>query len=381
MNSTKALWIGRALLLVAGACSNGEKNAEIPNGGASTMQDAGAEDGRSSPGIPDATGRVDGGGDLLDSGRADASLADASDASNTSTSPGLAVDQTILVRGVSRTYDVYVPPLAPGEKAPIVFLFHGNGGSAQQLLGLDGKKAPFKRWLDLAKTKKLVVFAPQGLQGSSGQAGWNDCRADATTNPTSDDVAFADALLDLAIAKLGGDPTRAFATGISNGGNLSLRLAIERTSRFVAVAPVAAALAADSECAAPTSPIGLLLLNGTADPIRPDNGGAMFGTGRGTVLSSTATVAAFRTANGISQPTVETPLPSLSATDGCTVARVASPTARAQDVVHLRIDGGGHTDPSLVERYSNLFLTTVGRQNGDIEMADVVWAFFETQHR
>jgi polyhydroxybutyrate depolymerase len=376
MISTKAIWIGPALLLVAGACSSEDESAKVPDGGASSMLDAGVDDARSSPGAPDATGGVDGGAAPLDSGRAaDASLADAS------ASPGLAVGQTMVVGGVNRTYDVYVPALGPGQKAPIVFLFHGNGGSAQQLLGLDGTKAPFKRWLDLAMSKKLVVFAPQGLQGPSGQAGWNDCRADATTNPTSDDVAFADALLDLAIAKLGGDPTRAFATGMSNGGNLSLRLAIERAARFVAVAPVAAALAADSECAPPTTPIGLLLINGTADPIRPDNGGAMFGTGRGTVLSSTATVAAFRTANGISQPTVETPLPNLSATDGCTVVRVASPTARAQDVVHLRVDGGGHTDPSLVERYSNLFLATVGKQNGDIEMADVVWAFFETQHR
>ena len=41
-----------------------------------------------------------------------------------------------------------------------------------------------------------------------------------------------------------------------------------------------------------------------------------------------------------------------------------------------RIDGGGHNEPSIEERYRALFLRVVGEQNHDIEMADEVWAFF-----
>lgn len=41
--------------------------------------------------------------------------------------------------------------------------------------------------------------------------------------------------------------------------------------------------------------------------------------------------------------------------------------------------GGGHSEPSLVERYSRIYQRVVGRQNHDVEMAEVVWQFFRRQ--
>ncbi len=304
----------------------------------------------------------------------------------------LLTQQSIESSGRTRTFNAFVPALSHGQKAPIVVVLHGNGQSAKKILGLDNNKAPFKRWLTIAKDKKVLILAPDGVLGSAGSAGWNDCRDDAVTNPMTDDVAFIDALVDLAISQYGGNEARIYATGISNGGNMAIRLAIERPNRFVAVAPVAAALAAQSKCGAPSmcgvpsmsKPVGMLLINGTKDPIRPDGGGAILGTGRGTVCSTAKTITAFRQAANLIVAPVEEDLQDSFAADGSTVTRVGGPPgALVPNVVLLRINEGGHTEPSPTERYSSSaeLLKLVGKQNGDFEMADVVWDFFDSQHR
>jgi len=47
----------------------------------------------------------------------------------------------------------------------------------------------------------------------------------------------------------------------------------------------------------------------------------------------------------------------------------------------IEVVGGGHTEPSIAERYSNLFLLVVGNQNGDFEMAEEVWGFFSDKSK
>jgi len=44
--------------------------------------------------------------------------------------------------------------------------------------------------------------------------------------------------------------------------------------------------------------------------------------------------------------------------------------------MHYEVVNGGHTEPSIQERYSNLYKLIVGNQNGDIEMAQEIWGFF-----
>jgi polyhydroxybutyrate depolymerase len=42
-----------------------------------------------------------------------------------------------------------------------------------------------------------------------------------------------------------------------------------------------------------------------------------------------------------------------------------------------KINNGGHAEPSQTERYGNFFLSIVGNQNGDFEMANEIWEFFK----
>ena len=52
-----------------------------------------------------------------------------------------------------------------------------------------------------------------------------------------------------------------------------------------------------------------------------------------------------------------------------------------QRLFSLKLNNGGHTEPSISERYSSIWLSIVGNQNGDIEMANEVWDFFKTKTR
>src|SRR5437899_384166 len=84
-----------------------------------------------------------------------------------------------------------------------------------------------------------------------------------------------------------------------DGDLLAYRLALELPDRIAAVAPVAASLPDDSnfDCKKSGKPVAILILNGTADPMNPYEGGevalyGLFGS-RGTVMSTDATVAYF----------------------------------------------------------------------------------------
>ena len=66
-----------------------------------------------------------------------------------------------------------------------------------------------------------LVIAPDGWKGSDDKRGWNDCRADAATNPPTDDVGLIGALIDKAIADYDADPARVYIFGF---GGLCLGL-------------------------------------------------------------------------------------------------------------------------------------------------------------
>jgi polyhydroxybutyrate depolymerase len=289
---------------------------------------------------------------------------------------GLRLDQMLG----ARRYHLFAPARSPTENRPLVVLLHGNGGSADQLIGRDGKAAPFKRWLDLASRERLFLIIPDGTEPAGGDRGWNDCRGDAMTNPTADDVAFIVSLLD-DVTLQGVDRARVFVSGMSNGGNMALRLAIERGDLFRAVAPVVASMPASSECPPPTRPVSILFINGTKDDIIPfDGGGVGIGTSRGTVISTRAAMDLWRQVNRVTETEVERALPDSFPADRSTVTEISSRMGWPS-VKLLRVDEGGHTEPSPTERYSNVFLIAagLGRQNGDVEVADEAWRFFAAQ--
>ena len=89
---------------------------------------------------------------------------------------------------------------------------------------------------------------------------WNCCGFARSQN--IDDVAFFRALLANLWAAYRIDMRRIYATGLSNGGMMTYRLACELSDQIAAIAPVAGAL--NGSCS-PSSPVSVIIFHGTDD--------------------------------------------------------------------------------------------------------------------
>ena len=304
---------------------------------------------------------------------------------------GLLENRALMVSGVERTYHLYVPQNA--ANASVVLLFHGNKSDNDQIIGIDRSllnrelKAPYKVWLTLAEEENIILVIPNGSEGTTGDNGWNDCRNDAAGNPDSDDVAFSSALIDFVLNEYQANTNRVYAVGTSNGGHMAMRLAQEIPDKLTAFAAIVTANPVNSQCTLSTTPISALFMNGTADPINPIDGGTvglggpMEGT-RGQVLSTQETIAYWVNRNQTSTTPITTNLQDLDTSDNTTVSKHIYPNGTNNtEVAYYEVIGGGHTEPSRAERYTNIFISLfmLGEQNGDIEMANEVWDFFKTK--
>lgn len=298
--------------------------------------------------------------------------------------PGLFTDLTILVDGETRSYDYYMPDNVGCALCPLIFLLHGGGSNTDDLTGESGFKAPYKVWMDIADAEKFIIAYPEGTTNPLGELGWNDCRADATTNPTVNDVAFIDALIDHFSSTFNIDPNRIYATGTSNGGHMSLRLALELSDKIAAVAPVVAAMPESNGCSAPDQPVSVLFMNGTDDPLLPYNGGEVAPSigGRGRVLSTQTSIDFWIDVNQTDSTAKIVPFPDINTEDDSSAKRFSYPNGMdGTQVVLYKVSGGGHVEPSMREQYSAIVELYLGKQNHDIEMAQEIWDFFKNKTR
>src|SRR5215813_13926156 len=180
----------------------------------------------------------------------------------------------IQVGDATREYALHVPAgISDERRVPLLLVFHGGGGHAWSM-------PKFTHFDEIADQKDFVVAYPESLNKS-----WNDTRG---LSP-ADDVAFIRALIDDLERQLPIDPSRVYATGISNGGFFSNRLACDLSDKIAAIASVAATMPTTlPEQCHPARPISVLYMNGTKDPLVPFNGGAVganFGLHRGECIS------------------------------------------------------------------------------------------------
>jgi polyhydroxybutyrate depolymerase len=136
--------------------------------------------------------------------------------------------ETIMVGGIARTYILHVPPSYTGKTAmPLVFDFHPIGVDASLWKYVAG-------WGTAADSQGFVVVWPQGY-GSS----WNVGRCcPPALDAGVDDVAFTRAMIDQISSEACIDSKRVYASGCSNGGGMSYKLACDAADVIAAVAPV-----------------------------------------------------------------------------------------------------------------------------------------------
>ena len=287
--------------------------------------------------------------------------------------------QAIQWGELERTYGVYVPQ-TKADPAPLVLLLHGGGGRASGTWEQEHGRS----WRALADEHGFVLLLPEGRPDPSDPNAhhWNDCRTEIESPAVAteeDDVGFVLHVIDTVSDAHAIDPSRIFATGASNGGMMTFRLALEAGDRFAAAAAVIANLPSPSECPGEAAPIPMLIMNGTDDPIMPRGGGCVAGEPceRGRVLSTTDTIAFWVGLNGASgEPAVER-LPNRSWFDGSTVTVYSFDGGdEGADVVYYRVSGGGHAVPGF-GRPSLPRRIVGGDKNRDIDGPAEIWSFFE----
>ena len=283
-------------------------------------------------------------------------------------------NQHISIKGINRSYHLFNP--SQKANSPIIILFHGNGGSADNISGLSHVKAPYIPWFDIAANEGLILVIPDGTIGLKNSQGWNDCRNDAPRIPASDDVGFITTLLDTLKTSLRFDDRKVFMVGTSNGGHFVMRLAQEIPHRMTAFASIVASGPANSKCSTSTIPVSALFMNGTADPLVPYLGG---NTENGTVISTDSSITYWVKRNGTQTAPIITEFPQKSSSK--VIAYRYAQGVNGTEVMLYKVEGGGHIEPSRRERYSFLWTAFVGTQNGDIESAEEIWSFFKGKVR
>jgi polyhydroxybutyrate depolymerase len=200
---------------------------------------------------------------------------------------------------------------------------------------------------------------------------------------TADDVGFLRAAVEWSAARWPVDPERVFVTGASNGGMMAYRLAMEAPDMIAAAAAIIANLPDPSECGGPYRAMPILIMNGTADPLMPWEGGCIGRSGcdRGTVLSTAETVSFWIDVDRAGTEPECRDLPDTDPGDGSTVTVCTHGGGVAgTEVVLYRVDGGGHAPPGPDE-LPFWYSLIVGPKNHDISAPDEIWPFFERHRR
>jgi polyhydroxybutyrate depolymerase len=141
---------------------------------------------------------------------------------------------SLTVGELTRTALVYAPADAAKSPRPVIFAFHGHGGTSRTAT----------RWRYHELWPEAICVYPQGvptpgrLTDPEGKRnGWQHAAGDHEDR----DLKFFDALLAKLKTDYRVDEKRIYCTGHSNGGSFTYLLWAERDDVFAAVAPSASA--------------------------------------------------------------------------------------------------------------------------------------------
>jgi len=243
--------------------------------------------------------------------------------------------------GQERTYELHAPPsYRPGRKLPLVVVLHYRGGDPAVMRAMT-------RFDAKADAAGFLVAYPVGLDGAMNAL---------ICCGSNDDVGFVRSMVEHLTRSWGADPARIYATGISNGADMSFRLAVEVPGMFAAIAPVSGGLtgarATDDASFKPSRPVSVVSFIGNDDRIAD---------------TLEIGLRAWRAKLGCPEGRAVWVDP------GKTVNRTTARCADGTAVVGYTINGMGHAWPGS----SNAGLGDTRRK---INAVDVMWEFFKA-HR
>jgi polyhydroxybutyrate depolymerase len=281
--------------------------------------------------------------------------------------------QEIELAGLTRSFHYYAPVDLEPDSA-VIFVFHGSRGDGRMM-----RRATYFEFDRLADEHGFMVVYPDGYRNH-----WNDCRKSGAYEAkleNVDDAGYVRAMLSFLRKEYRVDPEKVFAVGISNGGHMAYRLALETPALIRGVVAIAASMPADQNlsCEPSNAAVAVMIINGSEDSINPFEGGevtllGMWGT-RGEVKSSVASAEYWAALAGHSTEPFEYRYPDAVPEDNSVAIHTVWSGADRPEVGLISVYGGGHTIPHPVAE-SPRFLGPVNR---DFVAVDDIWRFFERE--
>lgn len=251
--------------------------------------------------------------------------------------------------GLSRTYTMYLPAGLPAD-APLIFVLHGYGGSATDMIGT-GFNA-------LADANQFAVCYPQGLGDFLGTPHWNARLSISTV----DDIGFLSSLAQFLQTQYSLSPDCTYSCGMSNGGFMSYTLACERPDVFKAIASITGTMSGYTwnNCT-PSTPVPVFQVVGLDDTVVPVDGSLTTFGGWGGAPDAVTVNNFWKNLNMCTTTTTNM----LSAV---TTATYHTDGVNGNEVWFYQIDNWGHSWPSLADQATTGF-----------DAATEIWTFF-SQH-
>jgi polyhydroxybutyrate depolymerase len=266
------------------------------------------------------------------------------------------MSDSVRVDGNYRTFR-FAKPSASKTGGSLVFILHGSGGN-----GKDMMKAAATLALQTT-TENVVLVYPDGYKKY-----WNECRKAASSlanQENIDETTFFNSMIQYFKSKYAISEQKVFAVGTSGGGHMCYKLAMTMPGKFRAVTALIANLpdVDNFDCTEAKVAIPIMIVNGTADPLNPYNGGMMqMGTFiMGNVRSTDRTFQYWATLAGYSGEPIKELVTDKDPADGKTIERYTYKQKDKPEVVLLKVIGGKHDYPN------------------DIDVHVEAWEFFKRQ--
>lgn len=178
---------------------------------------------------------------------------------------------SVPLEGVKRTFLIYRPTaLDAGTKTPVVFAFHGTGGSGEDFFLDSGwQEVADREGLTLVFGSALRYHVFQETKYSKGEVRedvrefttkWNYLNLPSLLDPKFvnqkiyDDMKFVQVMVEFVKKNYAVDDERFYATGFSNGGQFTTRLSLQLTDTFAAFATTGTINGITSEQVASVNP-------------------------------------------------------------------------------------------------------------------------------
>lgn len=274
---------------------------------------------------------------------------------------GFVEERVIEHEGLERSFLIYVPKNIK-KNAPLVVAIHGYTSSAKTLMGYSGIN-------QIADKEGFLVAYPQGTKDSRDNNFFNvgyEFHSDSKVN----DVNFIREIVLNLTKDYKLNSKRVFATGMSNGGDMSYLLACTSSDLFTAVAPVAGVMMKDTlENCNPEKKIPIFEIHGTKDSISKFEGDMNNEDKWGAYYDLPSTIEFWVNKHALNEKeTIQ--LKNKNTEDGTTITFERYWSDESQrEVWFYIVNDGNHTWPGM----TGLFSRTA---NQDINSAEEIWKFF-----